>query len=162
MSRRRFFRPFLIAFLFFVAGGLPQVKSTDSRAGGEMLMIKAVTELRASDNGHFVTTASINNQDVDVLVDTGASAVALSYDDARKVGLRPGNLTFDVPVSTANGLTKAARVTLDEVEIDGVRVRDVPGMVLPDGAMNGSLLGMSFLSRLSSFKIEDGVLYLRK
>jgi aspartyl protease family protein len=162
MSRRKFFRPFLVAFMFFVAGGLPQVNSTGNGTGSEMFILKAVTELRASGNGHFVTTASINNRDVEVLVDTGASVVALSYDDARQIGLRPGSLSFDIPVSTANGVTKAARVTLKEVEIDGVRVGDVPGIVMPEGAMNGSLLGMSFLSRLSSFKVEDGVLYLRK
>ncbi len=153
-------RPVLLAGLFFVAGGLPHVQSTEQHMQIPTLM--AVTELKAVDGGHFVTTASINRRDVVVLVDTGASAVALSFEDARTVGLRPGSLTFDVPVSTANGITKAARVTLDEVEIDGVRVSDVQGMVMPEGAMSGSLLGMSFLSKLSSFKVEDGVLYLRK
>jgi aspartyl protease family protein len=151
-----------MAFLFFVAGGLPDWQPGSAPDSSAPIFLKAMTELRAGSNGHFVTTASINNRDVDVLVDTGASTVALSYDDARSVGLRPGNLEFDVPVSTANGLTQAARVMLDKVEIDGVRVNDVPGLVLPEGAMNGSLLGMSFLSRLSSFKVEDGVLTLRK
>jgi aspartyl protease family protein len=64
-------------------------------------------------------------------------------------------------VSTANGQAMAARVTLRRVEIDGVRVDDVEGMVMPEGAMRGSLLGMSFLSRLSGFKVEDGVLHLK-
>ena len=71
------------------------------------------------------------------------------------------NDDFDTPIATANGVVKAARVQLRRVEVDNVRVRDVEGLVLPDGAMRGSLLGMSFLSRLSSFKIENGVLYLR-
>lgn len=162
MVRRKFIRPFGMALLFFVAGGLPQVSSSGTGASSGIIVLKAATELKASGNGHFVTTASINKRDVQVLVDTGASTVALSYEDARTIGLRPGSLDFDVPVSTANGITQAARVRLDEVEVDGVRVRDVDGMVLPQGAMNGSLLGMSFLSRLSSFKVEDGILYLRK
>jgi aspartyl protease family protein len=87
--------------------------------------------------------------------------VALSYEDAERVGLKPKNLTFDVGVSTANGIAKAARVLLREVEIDNVRVDDVEGLVLPKGAMRGTLLGMSFLSRLKSFSVEDGRLILK-
>jgi len=61
---------------------------------------------------------------------------------------------------TANGQINAARVTLRRVDIDGVRVRDVAGMVLPEGSLDGTLLGMSFLSHLRSFRVEDGVLRL--
>ena len=81
----------------------------------------AVTEIKADERGHFITK------------------------DADDIGLRPGSLTYDTPVMTANGQINAARVTLRRVEIDGVRVRDVAGMVLPAGSMSGSLLGMSFL-----------------
>jgi aspartyl protease family protein len=69
-------------------------------------------------------------------------------------------LTYDVPVSTANGKVDAARVVLDRVEIGNVLVRDVEGIVLPKGAYDGTLLGMSFLNKLSRFKVEDGTLYL--
>jgi len=125
------------------------------------IQLMAMTELKAVQGGHFITAADINGTSVRVLVDTGATAVALSYEDAHSVGLSPGNLDYDVPVSTANGITKAARVRLDRVVIDGVEVEDVDGLVLPEGALAGTLLGMSFLSRLSSFRVEDGVLYLR-
>ena len=121
----------------------------------------AITELKASDGGHFVVSANINGTSVTVLVDTGATAVALSYQDASDVGLRPGSLDYDVPVSTANGIAKAARVKIDRISIDGIEVEDVEGLVLPEGALRGTLLGMSFLSRLDSFKVEDGVLFLR-
>ena len=123
--------------------------------------IFSATELKADTNGHYFAEADINGTSVAVMVDTGATGVALSYDDAEKVGLHPHGLDFDTPIATANGVVKAARVQLRRVEVDNVRVRDVEGLVLPDGAMRGSLLGMSFLSRLSSFKIENGVLYLR-
>jgi aspartyl protease family protein len=139
---------FALAFGFFIGGGLPNAWS-------------ASTELKAVDGGHYVTKADINNSTITVLVDTGASAVALSYEDAQNAGLHPGSLDFNIPVSTANGQAMAARVTLRRVEIDGVRVDDVEGMVMPEGAMRGSLLGMSFLSRLSGFKVEDGVLHLK-
>ena len=85
----------------------------------------------------------------------------MSFEDAERVNLHPSNLDYNIPVATANGMVKAARVKLDRVEIDNVRVDDVDAMVLPQGALKGTLLGMSFLSKLSSFKSEDGVLTLK-
>lgn len=123
--------------------------------------LMAMTELKADRGGHFITSADINGTSIRVLVDTGATVVALSYEDARNVGLRPHSLEFDVPVSTANGIAKAARVRLDRVTIDGLEVDDVDGLVLPEGALRGTLLGMSFLSRLGSFRVEDGILYMK-
>jgi aspartyl protease family protein len=117
--------------------------------------------LKLSSNGHFVTEAEINGRDIKVMVDTGASAVALSHEDARKAGFRPDDLDFDVTVSTANGEVKAASVIIDRIEIGGISVEKVKGMVMPKGAMPGTLLGMSFLSRLHSFEVKDGVLHLR-
>jgi aspartyl protease family protein len=121
----------------------------------------SATEVKADRNGHYFVAADINGTTVAVMVDTGATGVALSYDDAEKVGLHPHGLDFDTPINTANGVVQAAPVKLRRVEVDNVRVRDVEGLVLPDGAMRGSLLGMSFLSRLSSFRIENGILYLK-
>ena len=121
-----------------------------------------VIEIRAGDNGHYVITASIENMPVSVLVDTGASKVALSYEDAERIGLKPFALDFDQPVATANGVVEAATVTLRRIEIDNVIVHDVEGMVLPQGAMRGTLLGMSFLNRLSGCRISDGTLYLEE
>jgi aspartyl protease family protein len=119
-------------------------------------------EIKAGDHGHYVTTASIEHIPVMVLVDTGATKVALSYEDAERVGLNPFTLRFDQPVATANGVVDAAAITLRRVEIDNVVVHDVDAMVLPDGAMRGTLLGMSFLGRLSGFRMSDGTLYLEQ
>ena len=130
------------------------------RAGYDVAEAKAVTELKADARGHFITDAEIEGTTVKVMVDTGASAVALSYEDADRAGLRPFALDYDVPVATANGIAQAARVTLRRVEVDNVMVRDVDGLVLPQGAMHGTLLGMSYLGKLRSFKVEDGVLSL--
>jgi aspartyl protease family protein len=124
------------------------------------LQFASTAELKANGNGHFIVRAEINGRDIVVMVDTGATAVALSYEDAQEAGLKPGSLDFNIPIATANGVGKAARVKLDRVEIDGVRVYDVDGLVLPEGALRGSLLGMSYLSRLRSFRVEDGVLHL--
>lgn len=122
---------------------------------------KRMTELKADSRGHFITEATVEGTSLTVMVDTGASAVALSYEDANRIGLRPFSLVYDVPVSTANGITNAARVKLRRVEVDGVMVRDVDGLVLPEGLMQGTLLGMSYLGRLRSFRVEDGILYLK-
>jgi aspartyl protease family protein len=86
--------------------------------------------------------------------------VALSFQDADDAGLRPNGLDYEVPVNTANGMVKAAKVTLRRVKVDGVEVRDVEGLVMPEGVMNGTLLGMSYLSRLKEFRVRNGVLHL--
>ena len=119
-------------------------------------------EIEANQHGQYEATAGIEHSQIRVLIDTGASFVAMSFEDAEDAGLRPRSLTYDVPVNTANGLVKGARIVLDRVEVGNVVVRDVEGLVLPRGAYNGTLLGMSFLGKLDSFKFEDGKLYLRK
>lgn len=118
-------------------------------------------ELKAGLGDHFQTTAYINGTPVNIMIDTGATTVALSYEDAGKAGIRLNDRDFTRQVTTANGITKAATVDLRRIQLDGVRVYDVEAIVMPRGAMTGSVLGMSFLSKLRSFKIEDGVLYLR-
>lgn len=148
-----------LAVLLTIGAGLPDLRPPLQVTAAIDLM--SMTEIRGGNNGHFIVNADINNQSIVVLVDTGASTVALSYQDADRAGLHPANLTFDVPVNTANGQTKAARVKISKIVIDSVRVDDVDAMVLPDGALKGTLLGMSFLSRLSSFKSENGTLTLK-
>ena len=153
---RTSFLPPLIAGFLLASAGLPTTHADEIPA----LRLMSAVELKANAGGHFITKASINGNDIMVLVDTGATTVALSYEDAKSAGLRPGSLDFNVPVSTANGIARAARVKIDRISVDNVEVDDVEGMVLPEGALRGTLLGMSFLSRLSSFKVEDGILYL--
>ncbi len=98
----------ILAVMFLGAGGF-------HKAPLEPQFIYAATALKSGQNGHFFVTADINGSSIKVLVDTGASAVALSYEDAQEIGLRPNSLTFDIPVSTANGVAKAAAVTLDKI-----------------------------------------------
>ena len=148
-----------LAVLLTLGAGLPGLRP--SMAQSPSLQLYALTEIKGGQNGHYVIDASINSQRITVLVDTGATVVALSYEDAERVGLHPHSLTYDVPVATANGAAKAARAKLSKVEIDNVRVDDVDALVMPQGALEGTLLGMSFLSRLSSFKSENGTLTLK-
>ena len=114
--------------------------------------------LKAAD-GHFWAQAEVNGRPIRVLVDTGASFVALTRADAEQLGLNPASLTYDAPVATANGRTQAARVQLAYVAVDGARVEQVPAMVLSDG-LSTSLLGMSYLGRLSRFEATPTSLIL--
>ncbi len=155
--RSNFSNVAVLAVLFLASSGLPGLRATTLVHE----QIFAVTELKASSNGHFLATAEINGHSIKVIIDTGATAVALSYEDAEAAGLRPRTLEYNIPVATANGITNGAEVTLQKVEIDGVRVGDVRGLVMPEGALSGTLLGMSFLSRLRGFSVEDGRLVLK-
>lgn len=121
----------------------------------------AMAKLELSSNGHYMTDAMINGSAIPVLVDTGASTVALSFEDARRAGIRASDLKFQIPVNTANGTVAAAPVVIRRITVGGITVEDVKGMVLPEGALSGSLLGMSFLSRLDSYEVRQGTLILR-
>jgi clan AA aspartic protease (TIGR02281 family) len=106
--------------------------------------------------GHVVLTASVNGAPVRFLVDTGASTVALSPADARAAGINPNALAFDKTTTTANGVVRVAPVLLHEIRIEQLAVENVPAVV--DASLSGSLLGMSFLSRLKSFEMREGAL----
>ncbi|HBF31909.1 TIGR02281 family clan AA aspartic protease [Rhizobium sp.] len=116
--------------------------------------------LVADRNGHFTTTFRINDKAVDGMIDTGASSVAINESTARRLGFGAGDLDFKYRVNTANGQVQAAAVMLDRVEVGGVRVQDVQAMVLPDKALSGTLIGMTFLKKLGSYKVENGQMRL--
>ena len=116
--------------------------------------------LRADERGHFNGTFKINGKPIDGLIDTGATYVAINESTARRLGFSGNGLNFKYVVNTANGQTKAAHVTLDRVEIGGIRVRSVDAAVLKDNALSSTLVGMSFLKKLGSYRSEKGALHL--
>jgi aspartyl protease family protein len=115
--------------------------------------------LRPGRGGHYFVTAEVGDADVEFLVDTGASLIALSYEDAERIGLDPDNLEYDGAVQTANGITRVAPITLDTVRVGQMEVDRVKAVV-SKAPMGTSLLGMSFLRRLESYRVEDGNLVL--
>ena len=121
-----------------------------------------IVELKAGAHGHYYARAEINGRPIDVLVDSGASLVALTYDDARAAGLSIRDSDYTQRVSTANGSARVAPVTLDRVSIGDITVRDVPAAVSEPGSLATSLLGMSFLGRLQQIDIRSGVLVLKE
>ena len=115
--------------------------------------------LRPGRGGHYYVTADVGQAEVRFLVDTGASLIALSADDAERIGLEPDSLDYNGVVQTANGTTRVAPVTLDEVRIGQMEVDRVEAIV-SQAPMGMSLLGMSFLRRLEGYRVEDGNLVL--
>ncbi|MGB3455634.1 MAG: TIGR02281 family clan AA aspartic protease [Litorimonas sp.] len=112
-------------------------------------------------NGQFFATGRVNSGTVRFLVDTGASTVALTLEDARKAGIRVDQLNYTVTVATANGETQAARAELRDVRIGGVRVTDVEALVLREG-LHISLLGMTFLGELQKVEVLPNQMILRR
>jgi len=116
--------------------------------------------LTASQHGHFFTDADVNGRAIEVMVDTGASMVALTYEDAERAGIFLNDADFTHRVSTANGIARVAPVTLHSVSIGGIEVRDVRAAVSEPGRLQTTLLGMSFLSRLDRVDMRSGQLIL--
>jgi aspartyl protease family protein len=119
-------------------------------------------EIRAGAYGHHYARIEINGRSIDAMVDTGASIVALSWEDAERAGLYIRDSDYTQRVNTANGLARFAPVMLDRVSIGDITVRNVPAAVSEPGRLNVSLLGMSFLSRLQRVDMRSGVLVLQE
>ena len=112
-------------------------------------------------DGHFRAAASVNGSSIDMLVDTGASLVLLTYTDAIKAGVDMDTLEFDVPILTANGRSHVATLTLDEINIGGVIVESVEAAVAENGQLHASLLGMSFIGEIEEAVIRKDRLILK-
>ncbi|HPG89579.1 MAG TPA: TIGR02281 family clan AA aspartic protease [Hyphomicrobium sp.] len=118
--------------------------------------------LRASDYGHFETTAEINGRDVEVMVDTGATMVALTYEDAERAGIYLTPSDFTHQVSTANGVARVAPIQISTISIGNITVRNVRGAVSERGNLHRTLLGMTFLGRLSRVEMRRNDLVLHE
>ena len=129
-----------------VTGGLIPGRPVDN-GDGTIALIRDGT-------GHFSARGEIDGEPVAFLVDTGASSIVLTYDDAERLGLRPDTLAFNTITRTANGEGRAARLRLDDVSVGSIRRQRIEALIAEPGALDGNLLGMSFLSTLSSFSFS--------
>ncbi|MDX2288850.1 MAG: TIGR02281 family clan AA aspartic protease [Hyphomicrobiaceae bacterium] len=118
-------------------------------------------EVQADAYGHFHSDVEVNGRTITAMVDTGASIVALSHEDARAAGIFVAEADYTHRVNTANGVARVAPVTLERVRIGDITIRNVRAAVSEPGRLKGTLLGMSFLSRLSRFEIRQGTLVLQ-
>lgn len=119
-------------------------------------------EIPMARNGQYVTEASLNGREVTLLVDTGASKIALPEDVARSIGIFLQPSDYNMRVTTANGIARGAAATLRDLRLGPIRLKDVDVMVLEDGLLTTPLLGMSALGRLERFHISDNTLILEQ
>jgi aspartyl protease family protein len=117
-------------------------------------------EVARAFNGDFDITARINGARVAMVLDTGASSVVLTREDAKAAGLPLEVLAYTAVIDTANGRTHAAPVRLDRVAVGGLVERSVDALVAQPGQLKTSLLGMSFLNRLQSWEVRGDRLLL--
>lgn len=174
MFRRRFAQA-LIAALTWVALALILVvgyayrfdlRNVADRVMAELLPGHVITrgrtvEVARAFNGDFDVTAEINGARVSMVLDTGASSVVLTREDAKAAGLPLEVLAYTVNIETANGRTRAAPVVLDRIAIGGLVERSIEALVAQPGQLKTSLLGMSFLNRLQSWEVRGDRLVLR-
>lgn len=149
------------------AAGSPEDKPAEASEGedeNETPRISAhrTVQLKAGTNGHFFSRINVNGRAVDAMVDTGASVVALTFEDAASAGVHVRDPDFTHRVTTANGIARVAIVTLDTVAIEDIMVRNVRAAVAEPGKLTKTLLGMSFLGQLRRTEMSRGVLVLEE
>jgi len=126
-------------------------QTTDSGSGS--------VNLQRSYDGHFYADAQVNGATVHFLIDTGATGIALSTDDAKRAGLALDPNQAEVIGSGASGEVRGHWVKLDRVSLGLKSVSDTPAVVLAGG--DRSLLGQSFLTQFGSVEIHDDTMVLR-
>jgi aspartyl protease family protein len=117
--------------------------------------------LARAQSSDFQILTDVNGHNVPMILDTGASAVVLTNEAAKAVGLPVEVIKYTVNIATANGHTKAAEATLDRVAVGSIVERSVPALIAQPGQLKTSLLGMSFLNRLQSWEVRGDRLVLR-
>lgn len=117
------------------------------------------TVLERKGDGHFYADVTVSGAPLQMLVDTGASFIALTADDAAAIGLDWSESDIRVVADGASGPVLGVMVQLDEVELHGHVARNVRAAVIPDG-LGISLLGQSFLSQIDRVSIADGKMVL--
>jgi len=123
--------------------------------------VDGTASLRRSNDGHFYVRAEADGATIRFMVDTGASMVALTQSDAERIGIDVAELSFTIPVRTANGMTRAAAIRIGEMRVGAITMTDVRAAVMSDASLGASLLGMSFLERLDGFSFEGDTLVLQ-
>ncbi|GAB5458450.1 MAG: hypothetical protein Hens3KO_14800 [Henriciella sp.] len=174
-------KPGQLLVMLFVAGAIaavisfniaPRLNPPSTQTASQTQVLPetkpVVTETRRSariglrDDGHYWARALVNRKSsIEFMVDTGASVVALTFEDAQKMGLKPETLDYRWAIRTAGGETMGASVLIDSIKINQIHIRNVEAMVLRTD-MDQSLLGMSFLSKLYSYEFRGDWLIIRQ
>jgi len=154
------FAVFVIAFGLFIGFIMPSGRpkpapvSTSTSNAGEVTLTRGST-------GHFYTDAKVNDRaDLHFLVDTGATTVALTMDDARALGIEVNPGDFDVVGEGVGGEVRGKSVVLDSIQIEGGRkVEKVEAVILEKSDL--SLLGQTFLARMDQVQMSGDYLTMK-
>ena len=132
---------------------------SDNESEGDAPTSVGEIALERNPDGHFYADVEVNGQTINFLVDTGASVIALSRDDARRAGLAPSISMPGVVGEGASGEVHGEVVSLDRVSLGSATASNLPAIVLDSGSQ--SLLGQSFLSKFDSVEIRDDRMILQ-
>jgi aspartyl protease family protein len=143
-------------------GAEETVNVVDTEDEAETRSMRKSAVMLIKSDGHYWARALVNRKaSVDFMVDTGASTVAITQEDAQKMGFRPRGLTYDIRINTAGGETYGAAVVIDSIKIGTLEVKNVRGVVMQD-VLTQSLLGMSFLRELYSYEFRSDRLIIKQ
>ncbi|MBB3993925.1 aspartyl protease family protein [Sulfitobacter undariae] len=149
-------------FLGVVAGyGLWSDVQRQTSADQMLQLGKGQISVPRQSDGHYYLTLALNGENIRFVVDTGASNMVLSLDDARRVGIDPDSLNFLGSANTANGTVRTAPIRLNTVRLGDITDTDVFASV-NGGEMDGSLLGMAYLEKWGRIEISGGELRLTR
>ncbi|MFY2826292.1 retropepsin-like aspartic protease family protein [Ruegeria sp. MALMAid1280] len=127
----------------------------------QMTVTGETIEVPRAYDGHYYLSVLVNGEPITFLVDTGASQIVFSEQDARRIGVDPDQLNYLGRASTANGEVRTAPIRLDTLELGPITDRGVAAWV-NEGDLRQSLLGMDYLHRFSSIQFTDGRLILSR
>ena len=141
---------------------VPVVMLAAPRETGARQLTGRRVEIPMGPRGHYSAEFRVNGARIEAMIDTGATLVAINRSTAARLGLNLTAKDFKYKVDTANGPALAAAAVIDSLQIGRIRVEGVQAAVLEDKSLKQTLVGMSFLNRLSTFRVERGKLLLEQ
>ncbi|WP_170421477.1 retropepsin-like aspartic protease family protein [Ruegeria arenilitoris] len=151
---------FIFIGVIAVVGLWEDIRTTVSPAPQMTVTGQSIEVPRAPD-GHYYLPVEVNGQPITFLVDTGASQIVLSSQDAERIGIDPDQLNYFGRANTANGQVRTAPVSLDTLTLGPITDRNISAWV-NEGELNKSLLGMDYLHRFSNVQFANGRLLLSR
>ena len=127
--------------------------------GRDQSVVGNEVRITMADDGHFYARATINGVERTLLVDSGASFTSLSASSAADAKVDVDTASPPIPLDTANGRVMANPATIGELKVGGITATDAPAVV-SESFGNEDVLGMSFLSKLKSWRVEGKTLVL--
>ena len=140
------------------------LKSVTSKLYGNLIPSESIqnseqsVSIHANQQGHFMVGAIVNGQDVLFLVDTGATSITLTHNDAERLNIDMNNLNYNIITNTANGQVFSAPTKLEYIQIGDIVIKNIHASVTKADRLDISLLGMNFLKRLKSYEVKEGTM----